>query len=55
MSSSVLDKKSFAWLLWLANGLPPEALSALKLNGKPDPAVSSSFKIGTAAQVSCNI
>lgn len=38
--------------LWLANDLPPEILSHLKLRGCPDTAINSSFKLGSAAQVS---
>ena len=38
--------------LWLANGLPPDALSHLKLSSRPDAAINSSFKLGSAAQVS---
>ncbi|KAI0072040.1 CoA-transferase family III [Panus rudis PR-1116 ss-1] len=36
--------------LWEAVGLPPEPLSRLVLSEKPDPAVNSSFKLGSAAQ-----
>jgi hypothetical protein len=38
--------------LWLANDLPREILSHLKLRGCPDTAINSSFKLGSAAQVS---
>lgn len=38
--------------LWLANDLPLEILSHLKLSGCPDTAIDSSFKLGNAAQVS---
>ena len=38
--------------LWKANGLPHGWLSRLLLNSTPDPCVNSSFKLGTAAQVS---
>lgn len=38
--------------LWDSLGLPADVLSHLHLTSDPDPAVDSSFKIGTAAQVS---
>ncbi|EPQ54771.1 CoA-transferase family III [Gloeophyllum trabeum ATCC 11539] len=36
--------------LWDAVGLPPEELSHLRLSPNADPAVDSSFRLGTAAQ-----
>ncbi|KAH9836210.1 CoA-transferase family III [Rhodofomes roseus] len=36
--------------IWEGNGLPAQALSSLRLSRNPDPAVNSSFKLGTAAQ-----
>lgn len=50
--STSSEEKSFARSLWLASGLPSDVLSRLKLSDKPDPSVDSSFRIGTAAQVS---
>lgn len=41
--------------LWLANDLPPEILSHLKLSGCPDTAIDSSFKLGNAAQTSIGL
>ena len=38
--------------LWIANGFPAGDLSQLHLSDEPDPAVNSSFKLGTAAQAS---
>jgi hypothetical protein len=38
--------------LWLANDLPREFFSHLKLSDCPDTAIDSSFKVGSAAQVS---
>lgn len=38
--------------IWEANGLPAEAISLLHLSVDADPAVDSSFRLGTAAQVS---
>lgn len=46
------DQVSF---IWLANGLPRETLSHLKLSDCPDTAINSSFKLGSAAQVSKHI
>ena len=40
-----------ASVLWRSFDLPVEFLSHLHLSEQPDPAVDSSFKIGTAAQV----
>lgn len=37
--------------LWKAAGLPGSSLQKLKLTSSPDPAVNSSFRLGTAAQV----
>lgn len=41
--------------LWLANDLPPEILSHLKLRGCPETAINSSFKLGSAAQISIGL
>ncbi|TDL22094.1 CoA-transferase family III [Rickenella mellea] len=41
--------------LWLANGLPEEYLNALHLSSDPDPAVNSSFKLGTVAQTTIGL
>ncbi|KAG0704829.1 CoA-transferase family III [Suillus ampliporus] len=41
--------------LWLANGLPQEMLSHLKLSDCPDTAINSSFKLGSAAQTSIGL
>ncbi|KAG1743205.1 CoA-transferase family III [Suillus paluster] len=41
--------------LWLANDLPQEMLSHLKLGGSPDTAINSSFKLGSAAQTSIGL
>ncbi|KAG1777216.1 CoA-transferase family III [Suillus placidus] len=41
--------------LWLANDLPREILSHLKLSGCPDTAINSSFKLGSAAQTSIGL
>ncbi|KZT00500.1 CoA-transferase family III [Laetiporus sulphureus 93-53] len=41
--------------LWQAQGLPSESLSHLLLTPKPDPAVNSSFKLGTAAQTAIGL
>lgn len=41
--------------LWLANDLPREILSHLKLRGSPDTAINSSFKLGSAAQISIGL
>lgn len=49
------DSYDEATSLWLANGLPREMLSHLKLSGCPDTAINSSFKLGSAAQVSNHI
>ena len=38
--------------LWVANELPVGALSRLHLSEEPDPAVNSTFKLGTVAQAS---
>ena len=40
-----------ARLVWVHHGLPPDDIENLMLNNNPDPAVDSSFKLGTAAQV----
>ncbi len=37
--------------LWPSLALPVEAVSRLQLTPQPDPAVDSTFKLGTAAQV----
>lgn len=37
--------------LWLACGLPVNALEHLHLSPHPDPVVKSHFKLGTVAQV----
>lgn len=39
-----------AQTLWLENGLPITFLENLHLSEDPDPAVDSSFKLGTVAQ-----
>ncbi|KAH9932925.1 CoA-transferase family III [Fomitopsis serialis] len=44
------DPLAPARLIWEANGLPPQALSSLKLSPDADPAVNSSYRLGTAAQ-----
>lgn len=41
--------------LWLANDLPREILSHLKLSDCPDTAINSSFKLGSAAQTSIGL
>lgn len=41
--------------LWLANELPREILSHLKLGDCPDSAINSSFKLGSAAQTSIGL
>lgn len=40
-----------AKVIWDAAHLPPEYISRLVLSKNPDPAVNSSFRLGTAAQV----
>ncbi|KAG1743209.1 CoA-transferase family III [Suillus paluster] len=51
----VADPCNQATSLWLANGLPQEMLSHLKLGDCPDTAVNSSFKVGSAAQTSIGL
>ncbi|KAI0683087.1 CoA-transferase family III [Earliella scabrosa] len=41
--------------LWQSLDLPVEALSRLELSEHPDPAVNSSFKLGTAAQTAIGL
>ncbi|TFY66167.1 hypothetical protein EVG20_g4916 [Dentipellis fragilis] len=41
--------------LWIAQGLPPDALVNLHLSEAPDPAVNSSYKLGTTAQTSIGL
>ncbi|KAH8114587.1 CoA-transferase family III [Phellopilus nigrolimitatus] len=36
--------------IWLAQGLPGQSLTYLRLGDRPDPAVNSSFKLGSVAQ-----
>ena len=50
MASSVHPSKRPAKNLWQSLDLPPESLSRLHLTENPDPAVNSSFKLGTVAQ-----
>ena len=45
------DPLTYARQIWEANGLPPEVISSLHLSANADPAVNSSFRLGTAAQV----
>ena len=49
--ASVAAELKAAKALWDALVLPSAYISHLKLSKKPDPAVNSSFKLGTAAQV----
>lgn len=51
-SASVLAVLAPAKSLWEGSGLPADALERLHLSEHPDPAVDSSFRLGTAAQVS---
>lgn len=52
----MVDPYAAAKSLWKANALPLEMISwHLHLSAKPDPAVNSSFRLGTVAQVSCAI
>ncbi|KAH9950632.1 CoA-transferase family III [Amylocystis lapponica] len=46
---------AIAEALWTAMKLSPQALSRLVLSKTPDPAVNSSFKLGTAAQTSIGL
>lgn len=46
-----MSKLEAARALWTANGLPETALSHLHLSTNPDDASSSSFRIGSVAQV----
>ncbi|TFY74985.1 hypothetical protein EWM64_g9027 [Hericium alpestre] len=58
MDSSPLMKEFVtgpAKALWIAQGLPPDTLDNLHLSITPDPAVNSSFKLGTAAQTSIGL
>ncbi|OBZ71633.1 Formyl-CoA:oxalate CoA-transferase [Grifola frondosa] len=41
--------------LWTAQGLPSDALPFLRLSEKPDPAVNSSFALGTVAQTAIGL
>ncbi|KZT69200.1 CoA-transferase family III [Daedalea quercina L-15889] len=50
-----MDPLDSARTIWEANGLPSQALSSLKLSPNPDPAVNSSFKLGTAAQTAIGL
>ncbi len=45
-----MDAKLPAQTIWLQSGLPKEILNNLHLSEHPDPAVQSSFKLGTVAQ-----
>ncbi|EPT02104.1 hypothetical protein FOMPIDRAFT_1160610 [Fomitopsis schrenkii] len=44
------DRLTHARHLWEANGLPAQSISLLHLSANTDPAVNSSFRLGTAAQ-----
>ncbi|KAJ7043855.1 CoA-transferase family III domain-containing protein [Mycena alexandri] len=50
-----LEAISAARNLWLGNGLPVSFLSRLNLSSHPDPAIKSSFKLGTIAQTSIGL
>ncbi|KAJ7163309.1 CoA-transferase family III domain-containing protein [Mycena filopes] len=49
------EANSVAQSLWLGHGLPPSFLSRLNLSSHPDPAINSSFKLGTIAQSSIGL
>lgn len=50
MAVNVASSKVHAERLWESLNLPREALSRLHLSENPDPAVNSSFRLGTVAQ-----
>ena len=50
MASSVHPSQRPAENLWQSLGLPSVSLSRLHLTENPDPAVDSSFKLGTVTQ-----
>lgn len=47
----VMGERAAAVNLWKSLGLAEDILSRLSLSADPDPAVNSSFRLGTAAQV----
>ncbi|EIW81119.1 CoA-transferase family III [Coniophora puteana RWD-64-598 SS2] len=55
MSTSPSDSLAPARAVWLANGLPEDLLSHLRLSEHPDPAIPSSFRLGSAAQTSIGL
>ncbi|EGN98146.1 hypothetical protein SERLA73DRAFT_109507 [Serpula lacrymans var. lacrymans S7.3] len=55
MTSSSSDCYAPARSLWLNNQLPPDLLTNLKLSENPDPAVDSSFRIGSVSQTSIGL
>ncbi|KAH7885167.1 CoA-transferase family III [Phlebopus sp. FC_14] len=52
---SKADYRAPARSLWLANGLPENAPSHLRLSEQPDNAINSSFRLGSAAQTSISL
>ncbi|GJE97680.1 CoA-transferase family III [Phanerochaete sordida] len=50
-----MGSKLAAEALWKANGLPASWLSRLHLTENPDPAVNSSFKLGSVAQTTIGL
>ena len=53
--TATMNSKAAAEALWKYHGLPVSWFPRLRLSEAPDPAVNSSFKLGTAAQVSQDI